>query len=133
MHGNLDRKIVALAAPIVLLTGLAGAIISVMMGAPETSVSAQVLPPEMVGAKIAARAAWPFIVATLGGLPLLAAARANTKQLDVMASFMRTTVFIALLAGFVPVWVRHRDAAKKWFQQSMKDSQEMAAARKKTA
>lgn len=130
-HTNVDRQIMLLACPLVVLTGLAGAVTSVMMGAPEQSSSSQLLPPEVAGVKIAGRAAWPFIVATLGGLPLIVANRANTKGFDPLASFIRIAVFIALLDGFVAVWVQHRDAAKAWFAQTTKDSQALAEARKK--
>jgi hypothetical protein len=131
VHSNLDRKIVALASPVTLLAGLAGAVISVMMGAPEQTASAQVLPPEMMGAKIAARAAWPFIIAMLGGVPLIMAQRAKAANVDPLGSLLRTAILVAFVVAFVAVWVRHRDAAKAWWQQTMKDSQEQAAARRK--
>jgi hypothetical protein len=87
----------------------------------------------MMGAKIAARAAWPFLIAMLGGLPLLMAQRAKATNFDPLASFLRTAILVAFVVAFVAVWVRHRDAAKAWWQQTMKDSQEQAAARRKQA
>jgi uncharacterized membrane protein YraQ (UPF0718 family) len=133
VHNNVDRKLVALASPVVLLAGLAGAVISVMMGAPEQTASAQVLPPEMMGAKIAARAVWPFIIAMLGGVPIIMAQRAKAANSDPLGSFLRSAILVAFVMAFVAVWVRHRDAAKAWWKQTMKDSQEQAAARRKQA
>jgi membrane-associated HD superfamily phosphohydrolase len=130
---SVDRNVVLVASPLVLLTGLAGAVISVMMGAPEQTASAQVLPPEMMGAKIAIRAAWPFIIAVLGAVPLLMAERARSRNADAFASFLRSAILIAFLIAFVAVWVRQRDATKAWWQQTMKDSQAQAAARRKQA
>ena len=133
VHTSVDRNVLLVGSPLVLLTGLAGAVISVMMGAPEQTASAQVLPPEMMGAKIAVRAAWPFIIAILGGVPLLIAERARSKNFDAFASFLRSAILVASLIAFVAVWVRHRDAARAWWKQTMKDSQEQAAARRKQA
>lgn len=128
-HGT-QRQIVAFGAPIVMLTGMAGAAISVLMGAPETSSAPQLLPPEVTGMKIAARAVWPFLVATVGGLPLVMAQRAITRSADPLMSFQRTVLWAGFLVAFVAVWVRHRDAAKKWWQDQMKFSQDQAAERK---
>ncbi len=129
---TIDRKMVAIGAPLVLLAGLAGAVISVMMGAPDQSSGAQLLPPEVAGMKIAGRAAWPFLVATAGGLPLIFAQRAIARNADALASFGRTAVWVGFLVASVGAWVRHRDAARAWWAKTMKDSQDQAAARKKT-
>jgi hypothetical protein len=130
-HSTIDREMMAIGSPLVLLSGLAGAIISVMMGAPDQSGNSQLLPPEVAGMKIAGRAAWPFLVATAGGLPLIFAQRAIARNADALASFGRTAVWIGFLIAFVGAWVRHRDAARAWWAKTMKDSQEQAAARKK--
>jgi hypothetical protein len=130
-HTSVDRRLVALAAPVAMLAGMAGAVISVLMGAPDPSNNAQVLPPEVAGVKIAGRAAWPFIVAILGGLPLIFAQRALAKGKDAMGSFGRTAIWVGILVALVTAWVRHRDAARDWWSTTMKQSQEQAAARKK--
>jgi hypothetical protein len=130
-HTSTDRRLVALAAPVAMLAGMAGAVISVLMGAPDPSGNSQLLPPEVAGVKIAGRAAWPFIVAILGGLPLIFAQKALAKNKDAIGSFGRTAIWVGILIAMVTAWVRHRDAARAWWQTTMKQSQEQAAARKK--
>ena len=96
--------------------GAAGAVISVLMGAPEPSDNWQMLPPEVQGSRTAFRTVWPPLVATLGTLPVVFARVAAENdsspwEAATTAGFL-VVVFTVVVAG----WVHQRAVIKDWWR-----------------
>jgi hypothetical protein len=104
------------------LTGLAGAAISVIQGAPSAfSSTDSMLPPEMAGARAVFRLVWPPAVAIAGLLPLLAGRHAGAGRSPVTAvAALEPPVLI--LAVLVAVWVRYRDDLHAWWRRTMDEA-----------
>jgi hypothetical protein len=104
------------------LTGLAGAAISVIQGAPSAfSSTDSMLPPEAAGARAVFRIVWPPAVAIAGFLPLLGGRHAGTGRSPVAAvGALEPPVLI--LAVLVGVWVRYRDDIHAWWRRTMDEA-----------
>jgi hypothetical protein len=122
-----------LAAAMILPAGLAaaaGAIVSVVKGAPKPFDDSPVfLPPEVAGMRIAFRAAWPPVIAVLGLLPLLAARRAYETGSDALSVELRAASAVFLLVGLVAGWVLVRQDIKNWWTTQMQMAQEQQKSR----
>jgi hypothetical protein len=104
------------------LTGLAGAAISVIQGAPSAfSSTDSMLPPEAAGARAVFRIVWPPAVAIAGLLPLLAGrhAGAGRSPITAVAALEPPVVILAVLVG---VWVRYRDDLHAWWRRTMDEA-----------
>jgi hypothetical protein len=113
--------------------GAAGAVVSVVMGAPEQGPSSmgQLVPPEMLGMKIAARAAWPVVIAMAGGLPILGARAALTKGREPVLFGLQAAIGVLLLVTAVTAWVRFRDPARVWWKGFLEEGQAAAKERQR--
>lgn len=115
----------AIIAPAAMLTGLAGATVNAMMGAPDpvsTATGGLALPPEVSGIGNVVRAAWPPAIACTGMIPVLTARWARDNGFHVVAEATRTSLAVCLLVGLVGGWVRQRDAIKAWFRNAQAGS-----------
>jgi hypothetical protein len=107
------------------LAALAGAVTSVVMGAPQApSADGSLIPPEVAGMRIAIRTAWPLLVTVLGSLPIVLAAKALRDGKDPYAMTTTVTGYIAIPVVFTGAWLRFRGPAKLWFRQMMQESQQ---------
>ncbi|MBO0693186.1 MAG: hypothetical protein J2P58_09845, partial [Acidimicrobiaceae bacterium] len=106
------------------LTGLAGATISVVQGAPAnfSSATSALLPPEANGFRAIFRMVWPPLVAIIGFLPLLAARHVNPAHGSRLGVAGGLEIPIVLLAFLVAVWVRYRDDLHAWFAKAMEEA-----------
>jgi hypothetical protein len=97
----------------------AGGVTSVVMGAPAQSDSALFLPPEITGMRIAARTAWPPLVAIFGCVPVLAARAADNAGQDAYRGAAAAAMPMVIVFGVVCAWVRFRDRAKAWWKAQL--------------
>ena len=63
---------------------------------------------EVAGPRVLFRIAWPPLVATAGGIPVLVAQRAMRTAGDVTGGGARAAVGVAILVALVVAWVRFR-------------------------
>jgi hypothetical protein len=93
------------------LGAVAGGVASVLTGAPDASGGDgwSLMPPEVAGMRVMARAVWPLLLTTAGTLPVLAA-RAASSSGD-QAATGAASAGLAVVLGFAVVvaWVRRRD------------------------
>jgi hypothetical protein len=105
------------------LSGLAGAAISVVQGAPTAfSSTDSVLPPEAAGARAVFRIVWPPVVATIGLLPLLAGRHLKAglgSPAGAVASLEPPVLIVLFLVG---AWVRYREDIHAWFKRTMEEA-----------
>lgn len=122
-HDTLSIKLAAIIAATCTLSAVSAATTSVVSGAPEPNRrSDTMVPPEIAGMRVVMRNAWPFIVATLGALPLVFARRAFDRGRDPIAAMAVLTVVVVVVALFTASWVRFRDGAKAWFRESLEQA-----------
>lgn len=98
-----------------------GATTSVVMGAPAQSDTWQLLPPEVSGMRLAARTAWPPLLAILGVAPVLAARAAVDADLGPIPIEVGTGAFVAAVFALVVAWVRFREPAKAWWAVKLEE------------
>lgn len=108
------------------LAGGAGAVISVLMGAPEPSDNWQLLPPEVQGSRTLFRTVWPPLVATLGTLPVVFARVASENDSNPYEAAVTSGFFVLVLCALVAGWVHQREVIKAWWR-SMQEMQGMGA------
>jgi hypothetical protein len=104
------------------LTGAAGAIFSVVSGAPSQNDQLTLIAPEVAGTKMILRTAWPPILAVLGAVPLLVVAAdvdAGRPAFGVAAPAWGAVGFVVLL---VVGWVHQREAIRQWWVDAMEAS-----------
>lgn len=111
-------KLAAICVLPLALAGGAGAVISVLMGAPEPSDNWQLLPPEVQGTRTAFRMVWPPLVATLGTLPVVLARLVADNDGDAYQAAITSGFFVVVLAGLVAAWVHQREVIKAWWRQA---------------
>ncbi|MCL2393985.1 MAG: hypothetical protein FWC87_04780 [Acidimicrobiaceae bacterium] len=106
------------------LTGLAGATISVVQGAPAnfSSATSALLPPEANGFRAIFRMVWPPAVAIIGFLPLFAARHLQPGQGTRVGRVAGLQPLILILVVLVAVWVRYRDDIHAWFAKTMEEA-----------
>ncbi len=119
-------KLAAICVLPAALAGGAGAVISVLMGAPEPSDNWQLVPPEVQGARTAFRTVWPPLVAILGTLPVVFARIASENGSNPYEAAVTSGFFVVILAGLVGGWVHQRAAIKAWWR-NMQEMQGMGA------
>jgi hypothetical protein len=107
-----------------VLGALAGAVSSVVMGAPSPTGDGALLPPEVAGMRIAFRTAWPLIVATIGCLPVVIASKALGRGDDPYGTALNVIGFVLLPVAGTVAWVRYRVPAKLWWRRTMEEGQQ---------
>lgn len=126
-HDGAAIATAAVLAPFALATGMAGAVINAVKGAPDPlgdNAKNLFMPPEVAGMTTMTRAVWPVVVATLGSLPVIAVREAVEVGDHPVAAAVRMCVGVALLLFLVAGWVRQRDAIRRWWKKSVEDSQQ---------
>lgn len=111
--------------------GVAGAVVSALMGAPSANDElSAMLPPEFAGMKNVARAAWPPVVSILGALPFLAAwAAAKNSDQTPWSAEITAAIAATVVAMFVGIWVRYREDIHDWWQESMNEAKQQRSAK----
>lgn len=113
-------------APFALATGMAGAVINAVKGAPDPlgdNTKSLFMPPEVAGLTTMTRAVFPVVVATLGSLSVVAVREAVESGDHPVATAVRMCVGVALVLLLVAGWVRQRDAIRRWWRKSVEESQ----------
>ena len=103
------------------LGSVAGAVTSLVSGMPDVSTGDAwtLVPPEVAGMRIVARAAWPLALAVLGTLPVLAARAAAENGRPVPSAAGAATVGVVVMFVLVGGWLRMRDRMHAWWKAAM--------------
>jgi hypothetical protein len=101
--------------------GAAGSTVSVVRDAPDpmsTNNQEMFLPPEMAGITTSLRMLIPLVISGIGALSVLLvrAALRGPDPSAVLGTAIRTTVGVVLLCTAVVMWVRKRDAFRRWWR-----------------
>lgn len=126
-HDGAAIATAAVLAPFALATGMAGAVINAVKGAPDPlgdNAKSLFMPPEVAGMTTMTRAVLPIIVATLGSLPVIAVRESVESGNHPVGAAVRACVGVALLLFLVVGWVRQRDAIRLWWKNSVEESQQ---------
>lgn len=101
------------------LTACAGALGTVVSGAPSGGDELGLIAPEVAGMRLVLRAAWPVVLAILGALPLLvveADLHAGRPAAEAASLLWLVVAGLALLAVG---WVHQRQAIQEWWRKAM--------------
>lgn len=117
-----------------MLTGAAGAVVSVVRDAPDPVSSSQrdlFLPPEMAGLTTSLKMIVPLVISAIGASSALLVRLAvegdgGTGALGVAA---RVTLACVLVAAAVVTWVHRRDRIRRWYRRFMAEGRAVTAAR----
>ena len=90
------------------LGGVAGAVTSVLSGAPDDA-AWSLAPPEVAGLRLVARTAWPIVLSIGGTLPVLAARSAAEAGGDPVGGAASAALAVGVAFVVVALWVRKRD------------------------
>ena len=126
-HDGAAIATAAILAPFALATGMAGATINAVKGAPDPvgdNAKTLFMPPEVAGMTTMTRAVWPVVVATLGSLPVLAVREAVQSGDHPVATATQMCVGVALLLFLVAGWVRQRDAIRLWWKKTIDEGKQ---------
>jgi hypothetical protein len=104
--------------------GVAGAAVSVGMGAPEPVKDGQLLPPEVAGMTIAMRTAWPIIIAAIGSLPAFVADRAADRDTDPIAAATQPVMLAILVVAGAVAWLRYREEIHAWWRRILQEGEQ---------
>ncbi len=111
----LEAEAAMTAVPPMALAAVAGAVSSVLMGAPKPFDELAVASPEIAGMRTAVRTVWPPLLAVGGVVPLLvarAAVESGRPVLDAAALSGAVVLGVALL---VAAWVRYQSDIRAWW------------------
>lgn len=126
-HDGAAIATAAVLAPFALATGMAGAVINAVKGAPDPlgdNAKSLFMPPEVAGMTTMTRAVFPVVIATLGSLPVIAVRESVESGDHPVAAAVRVCVGVALLLALVAAWVHQRDAIRRWWKKSVEESQQ---------
>jgi hypothetical protein len=108
----------------VLTTGLGGAAINAVSGAPDplaTSAGQVFMPPEVAGTTTMIKAVWPLAISVVGSLPVLGVRSAIRGGEPATAAVLRGTIGVLLLGALVGCWVRYRDELRLWWRNFVQE------------
>lgn len=133
-----DPSIAALrvaALAVIPATGgaVAGAVISVLMGAPKPADNLAMISPEVAGMRNLLRTAGPPLVGVIGVTPLLAARVALRHQADSTQAELAASLAVLVVAAITFGWVRFRDDIRAWFKNAMEEAKAGQKARQPAA
>jgi len=128
LGGGIGLSVLAIATVPMALAGCAGAVVSVLMGAPKPFDEFALASPEFAGMRTIMRTIWPPLIACLGLLPLLFARNAADRHVDARSSATIGAVLILVLAGLVAGWARSRAEIKAWWSQASQAAMNPSAA-----
>ena len=112
-------RIAAIAIVPAALAAVAGGAISTMSGAPSIGGSWSLLPPEIAGARLVARTAWPPLLAVAGTLPILAARVGAEHGGHPTTAAAAAGAGVIALSTLVFGWVRVREDVHAWWRKQM--------------
>jgi hypothetical protein len=113
-----ELTVLALAILPLALASTAGAVISVLMGAPKPVSEMALATPEIAGAKIAFRTIWPPLVAVLGTVPVWLGRQASEAGDDPVPVVLLMTAIVLTVAINTAAWVHRREAIHLWWEQT---------------
>jgi hypothetical protein len=103
-----------------------GAIVNVLMGAPDPVGSAAgawaMAPPEAAGMRLLFRLVWPPALATLGMLPVLLARNALESGLPPAEAALDGITPGLAVAALVAAWARYRQDIARWWAAQMEQA-----------
>ncbi|MEY2435766.1 MAG: hypothetical protein QOF97_602 [Acidimicrobiaceae bacterium] len=101
------------------VAAVAGGAISTMSGAPSIGGSWSLLPPEIAGARLVARTAWPPLLAATGTLPVLAAKVGYDHGGHATTAALAAAGGVIALSTLVFGWIRVREDVHAWWRRQM--------------
>jgi len=116
--------VVAIAILPATLAAVAGAAVSVVMGAPASATGGGAFsfaPPEFAGMTTVVRAAWPPAVAVIGTLPLLAARSAHLHGKPPIGPELGAAVGVLVVVALALWWVRMQERFHLWWSALMEE------------
>lgn len=117
--------VIAIASLSTLLSGIVGAAVSIVAGAPDplsTTARNDAMPPEVAGTANVIKAVWPVAIATTGAIPFLFAETAVQNGNGPEAAAVRSAIGVLLFLGLVLGWIHRRDAIRHWMRQASAES-----------
>jgi hypothetical protein len=112
-------KVAAVCVVPAALGAVAGALVSVIAGAPSQGDSWSLLPPEVAGMRLAYRTAWPPALAVLGVVPVIVARTVARHDVDPVTGALAAGVGVLVLFVLVCGWVRVRESIHIWWRTQM--------------
>ncbi len=107
------------AGVVTALSGMAGAVVNVVSGAPSQNEELSMIAPEVAGTKTVLRTALPLIVAVLGALPLLIVEANDHAGRPLGDGATQAWVAVAVVVGLVGAWVHQREPIRAWWAEAM--------------
>ena len=136
--GSVPVVVAALVAVTSGLSAVAGAAVSVLMGAPSVVKvdSISMITPEFAGMRTVLRSAWPPAIAVLGTLPLLVArivSQRDKAPATPASGALAVLVPVVALCVLVGGWVRYREDINAWWTELLKSASPTALAEREAA
>jgi hypothetical protein len=126
-----EASVMAIAAAPLAATSVAGAAVSVLMGAPRAVDELLIASPEIAGTRTALRTVFPPLVACAGTLPVLLAR--NPPEGSTAAGMAGTgAMAVAVLVLLCGGWVRFRADIRAWWEEASKAARDQAVGRRPT-
>ncbi len=100
----------------------AGAVVSVLMGAPKPSDNLAMISPEVAGMRNLLRTVGPPLLGVVGVAPVLAARVALNHQADATSAQLAASLGVLVAVAVTFGWVRFRDDVRAWFEQAMEEA-----------
>jgi hypothetical protein len=116
-----------------VLTGAAGAVVSVVRDAPDPLAGAQrdaFMPPEMAGLTTSLKMLVPIIISAIGATSALFVRLAVDDGASPVGVAVRVLVAAALVVAATTTWVLRRDRVRRWFHRFMAEGRSVTAARR---
>jgi len=100
------------------LAAAAGAVTSVLLGAPKPFDDLTVASPEIAGMRTVVRTVWPPLLAVVGVVPVVVARAAEEGGRPVLAAAVISGAVVLGVAGLVGAWVRFRADILAWWAEA---------------
>lgn len=110
------------AGVVTALTGMAGAVVNTVSGAPSQGEAGQeltMIAPEVAGTKTVLRTALPLVVAVVGALPLLIVDANDRAGRPLAQGALQAWVAVGVVVALVGGWVHQREAIRAWWREAM--------------
>lgn len=124
-----ELQVMAVAVIPMALAGGAGAVTSVLMGAPKPFDELAMASPEIAGLRTVLRTVWPPLVACAGVLPVQFAARVQGPDSEAVSVATTAAAAVLVLVTLVFGWVRVRARIKAWWEEASKAAMNPTAGR----
>ncbi len=107
------------AGVVTALSGMAGAVVNVVSGAPTQNEQLSMIAPEVAGTKTVLRTALPLVVSVVGALPLLIVEANDHAGRPLGDGAAPAWVAVAVAVGLVGAWVHQREPIRQWWTEAM--------------